>query len=155
MFVQLCLQRTISSSQALVPIRTFKRFGEYVKNYGHSPKYDQGGNSFVFISDHWQPVVIFSLYGRLSTTSSSSERSTGLPSTLHWPQGMDSRSSDVWTEWLYRYVDVTWSSRNETSVHAIITFVFLSVSSRYLGRWECWALAVSSQCSILVAWFSR
>ena len=43
MFVQLCLQRTISSSQVLIPVRTFKRFGEYVKNYGHDPKYYQGG----------------------------------------------------------------------------------------------------------------
>jgi len=43
MFIQSCLQRTISNSQLIISIRTFKRFGEYVKNYGHEPKYYQGG----------------------------------------------------------------------------------------------------------------
>ncbi|CAF0727117.1 unnamed protein product [Adineta ricciae] len=43
MLIQSCLQRTISSSHLIISIRTFKRFGEYVKNYGHEPKYYQGG----------------------------------------------------------------------------------------------------------------
>ncbi len=47
MFIQSCLQRTISNSQLIISIRTFKRFGEYVKGYGHEPKYYQGGNSII------------------------------------------------------------------------------------------------------------
>lgn len=44
MFIQTCLQRTISTnSHVIISIRTFKRFGEYVKGYGHEPKYYQGG----------------------------------------------------------------------------------------------------------------
>lgn len=37
------LPRTISHSQIIISIRTFKRFGEYVKGYGHEPNYYQGG----------------------------------------------------------------------------------------------------------------
>ena len=47
MFTKLCLSGAISSAQIVIPIRTFKRFGEYVKNYGHEPKYYQGGQ-FMF-----------------------------------------------------------------------------------------------------------
>ena len=43
MFIQTCLPKTISPSHIIISIRTFKRFGEYVKSYGHQPKYDQGG----------------------------------------------------------------------------------------------------------------
>ena len=49
MFIQSCLQRTISNSQIIVSIRTFKRFGEYVKGYGYRPKYYQGGRTFFVI----------------------------------------------------------------------------------------------------------
>ena len=45
MFIQTCLQRTIPTSQLIITIRTFKRFGEYVKGYGHESQYDQGGRS--------------------------------------------------------------------------------------------------------------
>ncbi|CAF3967869.1 unnamed protein product [Rotaria sp. Silwood2] len=37
------LPKTNSNSQFTISIRTFKRFGEYVKGYGHEPKYYQGG----------------------------------------------------------------------------------------------------------------
>jgi hypothetical protein len=50
MFIQSCLQKTISNSQLIISIRTFKRFGEYVKGYGHEPKYYQGGISIFFMS---------------------------------------------------------------------------------------------------------
>ena len=43
MFIQSCLQRTVSNSQIIISIRTFKRFGEYVKSYGYQPKHYQGG----------------------------------------------------------------------------------------------------------------
>ena len=49
MFMQICLQRTISKCQLITSVRTFKRFGEYIKGYGHEPKYYQGGiRSFCF-----------------------------------------------------------------------------------------------------------
>lgn len=52
MFIQTCLSRTISTSPWRIPIRTFKRFGEYVKSYGHEPQYYQGGNEqFRFIEE--------------------------------------------------------------------------------------------------------
>lgn len=44
MFIQTSLQRTISTCPWIITIRTFKRFGEYVKGYGHEPKYYQGGS---------------------------------------------------------------------------------------------------------------
>jgi hypothetical protein len=49
MFIQSSLQKIIPNSNVIISIRTFKRFGEYVKNYGHEPKYDQGGLFMFYI----------------------------------------------------------------------------------------------------------
>ncbi|CAF4820413.1 unnamed protein product [Rotaria sp. Silwood1] len=43
MLIRSILSKTNSNSQLTISIRTFKRFGEYVKGYGHEPKYYQGG----------------------------------------------------------------------------------------------------------------
>ena len=65
MFIQSSLQRIIPNSNVIISIRTFKRFGEYVKNYGHEPKYYQGGISTLFMfyikikSKFFSPKVIF------------------------------------------------------------------------------------------------
>jgi hypothetical protein len=48
MLIQHSLQRTISNSHLIISIRTFKRFGEYVKSYGHESKHYQGGISTLF-----------------------------------------------------------------------------------------------------------
>lgn len=105
MFMQNCLQRTISKCQLIMSVRTFKRFGEYVKGYGHEPQYYQGGIwSFVlFLRDrkkHWLTFVSF-YSKRLPAKSRSFERSTWLSSAIYWSKRMDFRSGNFRTEWLY------------------------------------------------------
>jgi len=97
MFIQSCLQKTISNSQLIISIRTFKRFGEYVKGYGHEPKYYQGGISIFFYVLYQNKKLIFFLR-RLSPTTISFERSTGLFTTLYRSKRMDFRSSYLRTE---------------------------------------------------------
>lgn len=43
MIIRSIVPRTNITSPLIISLRTFKRFGEYVKGYGHMPKYYQGG----------------------------------------------------------------------------------------------------------------